>query len=146
MKSEIYQFEMKRKNLIVGNLVGFTLWQIPYLVHYVISKPTIVLSGYSSIISVIGLFIWLYYNIRLIKFSGQLRKKHELARSLNDEYFQVIRQKSFTLAFWVLLGCIVILFVQSLFIHLNVQLVLHALIIIGVVSALISYLIFDKDN
>ncbi|MEH7525655.1 hypothetical protein V7149_20640 [Bacillus sp. JJ1503] len=145
MKSEIAHLEMKRKNLIVGNLVGFILWQIPYLVHYVISKPTIVL-GYSSIISVIGLFIWLYYNIRLIKFSGQLRKKHELARSLNDEYFQVIRLKSFTSAFWVLLGCIVIFFVLSLFIKLNVQLVLHALIIIGVVSALISYLIFDKDN
>jgi hypothetical protein len=141
--SEIAQLEMKRRKIIIGNLIGFTVWQLPYLFHYFNFNPTI--SGWSSITSVIGCFVWLYYDIRLIQFSRLLRKKRELARSLNDEYIQAIRLKSFTAAFWVLLGCIVTLFVLSLFVDLKAQFVLHLIIIVGVIGALTSYLIFDKD-
>lgn len=143
MASEIAQLEIKRRKIIIGNLIGFTVWQLPYLFHYYNFNPTI--SGWISMISIIGCFVWLYYDIRLVQFSRLLRKKRELARSLNDEYIQAIRLKSFTAAFWVLLGCIVTLFVLSLCVDLKVQFVLHVLIIVGVIGALISYLIFDKD-
>lgn len=144
MSTEISQLEVKRRKVIIGNLIGFTVWQLPYLLHYYNFNPT--LSGWSTITSVIGCLIWLYYDIRLIQFSRLLRKKREMARSLNDEYIQAIRLKSFTAAFWVLLGGIVTLFVLSFFVDLKAQFVLHLLIIVGVIGALTPYLIFDKDE
>jgi len=144
LESEISQLEIKRRNIIIGSLVGFTVWQFPYLFHYFEFNQTV--SALTSIIAVIGSFVWLYYNFRLLQFSRLLQKKRELTRPLNDEYNQAIRLKSLTAAFLILLGCIVTLFVLSLFVDLKAQFVLHVLIIVAVIAGLISYLIFEKDN
>ncbi|WP_239615542.1 hypothetical protein [Cohnella mopanensis] len=143
MVSEIEQLDMKRRKIMIGSLIGFTAWQLPLLFQYFNFNP--IVSGWSSMISAIGCFVWLYYNVRLVQFSRLLRKKRELAGPLNDEYIQAIRIKSFTAAFWVLLACIVTLFVLSLFVDLKAQFTLHILIIVGVTAALVSYLIFDKE-
>jgi len=144
LETDVPQLEIKRRKIIIGSLVGFIVWQVPYLFRYFDFNE--VLSVWTSIISVIGSFVWLYYNFRLLQFSRLLQKKRELARPLNDEYIQAIRLKSFTTAFLILLGSIVTLFVLSLFVDLKAQFVLHVLIIVGVIAGLISYLIFEKDN
>jgi len=144
LESEVSQLEIKRRNVIIGYVVGFAAWQIPYLFHYFnFNAPT---SRWISILSVIGCLVWLYFNFRFIQYSRLLRKKRELARPLNDEYIQAIRLKGFAAGSWILLGSIVTLFVLSFFVDLNAQFVLHLLLIIGVIGTLTSYLILEKDN
>ncbi|SCW47259.1 hypothetical protein SAMN04487970_1008154 [Paenibacillus tianmuensis] len=145
MISEITQLEIKRRTIIIGNLLGFVVWQLPYLFHYFTSDPSWKLSGWTSAVSIIGWFIWTYFLIRIVQFSRLLRKKRKLASTLIDEYIQVIRVKSFAIGFWVLLGVIVLLVTLSLYVDLKVRFVLFTLIFAGVIAPLVSYLIFEKD-
>ncbi|MBB3071611.1 hypothetical protein FHS14_004620 [Paenibacillus baekrokdamisoli] len=142
MASETARLEINRRKILIGNLVGFIVWQLPNLFHYFTSRP---LAGWGSIISAIGGLVWAYYLFRIVQFSRLLRKKRELANSLNDEYIQVIRFKSFTIGFWVLMGFIAFLMAINGFIDLNVSFVLLSSIFVGVIAILISYLVIEKD-
>ncbi|QHT62435.1 hypothetical protein GXP70_22255 [Paenibacillus lycopersici] len=145
MSAEITQLEKRRRTIIIGNLLGFALWQLPYLVHYSGSDSSAGLSGWTSAVSIAGWLIWTYFFIRILQFSRLLRQKRKLASTLNDEYYQAIRMRSFAVAFWALLGAIILLFPLSFIIDLKVRFVLSALIFAGVIAPLVSYLIFEQD-
>ncbi|GAA3401158.1 hypothetical protein ACFFNY_14695 [Paenibacillus hodogayensis] len=144
MASEVTQLEKNRTTFIKRSLIGFAIWQLPYLIQHLHFDTFI--TGFITIISVIGAIVWAYYLIKIVRLSFLSQKKRSLAISLNNEYFQMIRLKSFTVGFWVVLGLVGILFVLSLYVALNIRLVLHLLLVVGVISPLVSYLIIDKDE
>lgn len=145
LASERAQLEIRRRRVLMGCLIGFIVMQLPYLYHYFTSDSGTELSGWSVPISLVGWLIWSYYLIRNVSFTRLLQKKRELAKSLNDEYIQNIRTRSFAIGFWVVLGVVTILLVLSTFIDLNVRFVLFSLIFTAVVASLGSYLIIEKD-
>ncbi len=99
-----------------------------------------------AIISVIGGIVWAYYLVKIVLLSFRMQKKPPLAISLNNEYYRMIRLKSFTIGFWAILVSVGILFTLSLYVALNIPLVLHLLLVVGVISPLASYLVLDKDE
>lgn len=146
LASEVTQLEKNRTKFIKRSLIGFAIWQLTYLIRYLHLDTVKLITGFTAIISVIGGIVWAYYLMKIVLLSFLMQKKRPLAISLNNEYFQMIRLKSFTIGFWVILGFVGILFTLSLYVALNIQLVLHILLVVGVISPLVSYLILDKDE
>ncbi|GIO31340.1 MULTISPECIES: hypothetical protein [Paenibacillus] len=146
MASEVTQLEKNRTTFIKRSLIGFAIWQLTYLIRYLHLDTVKLITVFTAIISVMGGIVWAYYLIKIVLLSFRMQKKRRFAISLNNEYFQMIRLKSFTVGFWVILGLVGIFFTLSLFVALNIQLVLHLMLVVGVISPLIYYLILDKDE
>jgi len=146
LASEVTLLEKNRTKFIKRSLIGFAAWQLTYLIQHFHYDTVKIITGFSTIISLIGGIVWAYYLIKIVLLSFLMQKKRQLANSLNNEYIQLIRLKSFTIGFWVVLGLVGILFAFSLFFALNIQFVLHILLVVGVIAPLVSYLILDKDE
>ncbi|RUS43531.1 hypothetical protein [Cohnella sp. AR92] len=146
MASETTQLEEKRIRFIKRSLVSFALWQLTYLTRYFQLDINNFITGFITFISIISGIVWAYYLIKIVLSSFLIQKKRSLAISLNNEYYQMIRLKSFRIGFWAILGSVGILFALSLYVTVNIQVVLHILLIVGVICPQVSYLILDKNE
>ncbi|MDR0269652.1 hypothetical protein [Paenibacillus sp.] len=143
----ISRLESKRKRFLVGFIIGFMIWQVPYLVSYFTSgKNHMSLSGiWMTCVSMAGSAIWAYYLIRMLIWSRSLRNNREMAKALNDEYMQLIRTRSYAAGFWVVMALIAVLFVISIWVPLATSFVLHTALFMGVVSSMLAYMRFEKE-
>ncbi|MGG3279606.1 hypothetical protein [Paenibacillus solani] len=143
----ISKIELQRKRFLIGIIVGFIIWQVPYLISYLISGNNYMsLSGsWMTWVSVTGSVIWVYFLIRIQLGSWSLRKNREMAKALNDEYTRLIRTRSYAVGFWVLMGSMAVLFPLSFWIEAPTSFILHAVLFIGVVASMIAYMSFEKE-
>ncbi|WP_372628934.1 hypothetical protein [Cohnella sp.] len=138
--------ETSRRTFLKGNLIGFAIWQLFYLIPFFhldsVKWVTVLTTG----LSLIGLCIWAFYLIRIVILSLHMVKRRPLTNPLNNEYFRWIRLKSFTIGFWGILASAGVLFVLSLYTTIEARLALHLLLVVAVVSPLAAYLSFDKNE
>ncbi|GAA0351421.1 hypothetical protein [Bacillus horti] len=145
MISEITLLERKRTRGLIGSLLGYMVWLLPVLANSLNDGRLWQLTGWGAVISGLGGLVWTFYLIRMVQLSLAVRKKRKLVNALNNEYYQLIRLKSFMVGFWVLIGVSTILLGLSQWIQLNIEFVLLTFLFTGVVTTLISYLIFEKE-
>lgn len=146
LASEVTQLEKNRGQFIKRSLIGFAVWQLAYLFHYLHVFTLEFITIIVTTISLIGAIVWAYYLVKIVLLSVRMQKQRQLAMSLNNEYYQLLRLKSFAAGFWILLVAIGVSLVLGLYVELNPRLLLHVLLVIGVIGALAGYLILDKDE
>ncbi len=146
MSSEVTQLETNRRLFMKNGLLGFAIWQLPYLVSYFHGDGVKWMAVLTTVLSLLGVCMWGFYLVKLVLLSRYMQKKLSLAIPLNNEYFQWIRLKSFTFGFWGIVGSAGLLFTLSLYLAIEARLVLHLFLVIAVVFPQAAYLYFDKDE
>ena len=98
--------------------------------------------------STVGLMGWIIFSINLIQF---LKLKRELnwdpkaKEALNDELHQLNMHKSFQIGYWAVLTTTAVFLGFAEFLEIKALLVTEVTLYLGVLSVLISGLIYNRD-
>ena len=141
--SLIEKLNKSRYNLIKWFTIGWAMWFGGFMLKDLISNNLILV-----LIILVGLFGWILFAVSLIKFRklGKIvNSDGDLKNALNDELMLYNRNKSFTVGFWALIILICIFYVLAEFITISAFIVCEITLYIGILSALISSLIYNRD-
>lgn len=146
MGSDIEQLEMHRRRMLLGFAVAFALWQLPEIVAAVIELPRWV-RPLVAIVVVAGVLGFLFYGWRMTSLAGELAGRPELAEVLNDERIRGLRERSFVIGFWALLGYVALLHAVTLLAEPPaIGALIRLGLVIGVLVPIASYLVMDRDD
>ena len=141
--SLIEQLNFSRYNLIKWLTIGWSIWVGTYIAKDLIEYQLILTS-----LVWIGLFGWVVFIINLLKYmklKREVKTDSLLREALNDELIQLNRYKSFFLGFWVTISIVAFFFGISLFFNVSALMVCRITIYVGVLSVLITWLIYNND-
>ena len=142
--SLIEQFDKARYNMIKWLTIGWAVWVGSYILKGMITNHLIVLFFVYA-----GLLGWILFIINLIQYL-KLRKEinadSKLKEALaNNEMIQQYAYKSFFIGFCVFVVTIVCFFAVSLFQELSALFVSRTTLYLGVLSALVANLIYNRS-
>ena len=141
--SLIEKLEKTRYNLLKWLTIGWAIWFGSIILKDQIKHPFLI-----GLVSGGWLFGWVIFIVNLVKF---LKLKRELnwdpkaKEALNDELHQLNTHKSFFIGYLVVIGVTAVFYGISSFINLPSMLVTGIILYFGVLSALISSLIYNRD-
>ena len=98
--------------------------------------------------STVGLLGWIIFSINLIQFPKLKRElgwDKKVEEALNDELHQLNMHKSFQIGYWVILSTTAVFLGFAEFIEIKALLVTEIILYFGVLSVLISGLIYNRD-
>jgi hypothetical protein len=141
--SIIERLEKTRYNLLKWLAIGWAMWFGTFILKDSVQNHTIIGAA-----SMAGAFGWIIFVINLIKF---LKLKRELGRdkkvekALNDELHQLNMYQSFFIGYWVVLLTTAVFLGFAEFTEIKALLVTEITLYFGVLSVLISGLIYNRD-
>ncbi|HZL10090.1 MAG TPA: hypothetical protein VFC65_08835 [Prolixibacteraceae bacterium] len=141
--SIIERLEKTRYNLLKWLTIGWAIWFGTFILKDSVQNHAII-----SATSVVGALGWIIFIINLIKF---LKLKRELGwdkkveKALNDELHQLNMHKSFQIGFGVVIWTTVVFLGFAEFTEIEALLVTEITLYFGVLSVLISGLIYNRD-
>ena len=141
--SMIEKLEKTRYNLLKWLTIGWAIWFGTFIMKDSIQNDMIIGAA-----STVGAFGWIIFIINLIKF---LKLKHELGwdkkaeKALNDELHQLNMHKSFQIGFGVVIWTTAVFLGIAEFTEIKAVLVTEIILYFGVLSVLISGLIYNHD-
>lgn len=140
--SMIEKLDKSRYNLLKWFTIGWIIWFGGFIFKDLISNKLIL-----GLIILIGLFGWIIFFVSLIRFRklGKIvNSDSDLKNALNDELMLHNRNKSFTVGYWTLIILICIFFLLSIFINISSLIVCEITLYIGILSTLVSSLIYNR--
>jgi hypothetical protein len=138
----IEKYDSSRINLLIGIAIGWTIYFGIFIFDDFI-KNSIVL-GILNIAGIIGMVIFLFALIRMIRINRIIRKDPELRKALNNEWIILNRHKSRSVGFWVFLGTVLTGLYLVEFTGISPTLVLEVILLVGLLSNIISFILFCK--
>ena len=140
------QLERRRRGMLIGLLVGFTLWMGADLAHRLGTLGSVPPAAVAWTVGV-GTLGWVFYVFnffRMVRMKRMLRRDPALAAAADDEYRKHLRLKAFATAFWVLLVLQPVLGMTlgTMPIRIGARISL----IVGVVAAVGGFLLLDRDR
>jgi hypothetical protein len=141
--SLIERLEKTRYNLLKWLTIGWAIWFGTFILKDIIQNPMIIGAA-----STVGLMGWIIFSINLIQF---LKLKRELnwdpkaKEALNDELHQLNMHKSFQIGYWAVLTTTAVFLGFAEFLEIKALLVTEVTLYLGVLSVLISGLIYNRD-
>ena len=141
--SKIEQLDKLRYNLLKWLTIGWAIWFGSFVLKNLVNRPEI-----TGVVAWIGLLGWTIFIINLIqymKLRRELRWDAKMLEALNDELHQLNMHKSFVIGYWVAIGTTALLFGLSEFLNMPVVLVTETILYLGVLSVLVSGLIYNRD-
>ena len=142
--SLIEKYDKLRYNLILWFTIGWAIWFGSFILKDVIDNKIIL-----STILVIGFLGSIVYAVNLIRInrlSKIINADIKLKSALNDELIISNRKKSFVLGYSVLMLLIGVFYGLSLFFNIKALLICQILVYVGVLSALVSSLIYNRSG
>lgn len=140
--SLIEKLDKSRYNLIKWSTIGYAIWFGGFIL-----KDLIVNKLLLGLIILFGLFGWIVWTVnflRLQKLSKIINSDNNLKSALSDELFLHNRNKSFTFAYWTTIILVSIFLGLSIYTDITALIVCEITLYIGVLSGLISSLIFNR--
>ncbi len=140
--SLIEKFDKSRYNLVKWFTVGWTIWFGGFILKDLIGNKLLL-----GLIILIGLFGWIIFTLSLFRYLrlGKIvNSDNDLKSALSDELSLHNRNKSFKVGYWSLIILIVIFFGLSIFTNITALIVCEITLYIGVLSGLVSSLIFNR--
>lgn len=140
--SLIEKLDKSRYNLIKWFTLGWSIWFGGFILKGLISNKLLI-----NIIAFIGLIGAIIYAINLLRFLKIVKivnANNELKSALNDELTMQNRLKSFKVGFCTLSVLISIFYVLSIFTSIPALVVCEVTLFFGVLSVLISSLIYNR--
>lgn len=141
--SIIEQLDQSRYKMVKWLTVGWAIWFGTFILEDMITNKIIIL-----MIIVVGLTGWVFWMINLLrfmKFGKMVNEDTGLKNALNDELMQHNRNRSYVIGYWTTIIIIGILTIVSNVTDISAILVCEIVLYGGVLSALISSLIFNRS-
>jgi len=141
--SLIEKLEKTRYNLLKWLTIGWAIWFGTFILKDSVQNHMILAAA-----STVGVWGWIVFIINLIKF---LKLRRELGwdkkveNALNDELHQLNMHKSSMIGYWAVLTTTAVFLAISEFLEIKALLVTEIILYVGVLSALISGLIYNRD-
>ena len=140
--SLIEKLDKSRYNLIKWFTIGWTIWFGGFILKDLINNKLI-----QVLIILTGLFAAIIFSVSLIrfrKFGKLVNSDVGLKNALNDELMIHNRNKSFAVGYWALIILVAIFLILSKFTNISALIVCKLTLYIGVISTLVSSLIYNK--
>jgi hypothetical protein len=140
--SLIEQLDKSRYSLIKWLTAGWTVWFGSFIIKDLIDSKVIV-----GTMLVAGLIAWVLFTISLVKFlllGKKIRSDGKLKNALNNEWHQLLRYKTSFWGFLTVIATISIFLVISLFHELPALIVCEVTLFLGILSALIAGLLYNR--
>jgi len=142
--SMIEKLDKTRYNLLKWLTVGWAVWFGTYILKDLINSEFIILDFLLGLVGLIG-FVFFAVNLQKYIRLGSKVKNSRLRDALNNEMNQIYKYKSAYIGVKVLLASIALFFVVSIFYPISAKLVCELTLYSGVLSILISGLIYNRD-
>ncbi len=140
--SLIEKLDKSRYNMVKWFTVGWAIWFGGFILKDVMSSKIAFI-----LILLIGLLGWIIYAISLlqyIKLGKIVNANHRLKHALSDELTLYNKNKSFKIGYWTLIVLNAIFFGLSIFTNITALIVCEITLYFGVLSGLISSLIYNR--
>ena len=141
--SLIQKLDKSRYHLTKWLMISWIIWFGGYILKDLISDKLIQLL--INLIALFGSVMWIKSLIQLRKLGKIVNSDSHLKNALNDELAIHNRNKSFIVGYWTLIILVVIFFILSLYTNISALIVCELTIYIGVISTLLSTLIYNRD-
>ena len=138
--NKIEQLDERRfKN---GNLfiLGYVIWQGFDILSQLMMDYKSLMHG----LSLLGWLFWTAALIRTVQFTSELKKNADLKEALNNEYYLLLRLKSFRVGFLVLIVLLYGFLLFSDYIPFTTMQVCQISAVAGIASVLIASSVFYK--
>jgi hypothetical protein len=139
----IEQLDRYRYSLIKWITIGFAVWYATNIISDFVNHPLI-----KIVATLTGLAAWVVWTVMLIKvfrLAKKINKNGFVQNALNDELFQRNRNKGFIVGFWSLLITTSIFLGITSFVTIPALLVCKVTLYVGVLSALIAIMFYNRD-
>lgn len=133
-----------RYSLLKWLTVGWAIWFGTYILNDLINSELIILDLFIGLVGLIGFVVFILNLQKYIRLGSKV-KNSRLSGVLNNEMHQIYKYKSAFIGVKVLLAAIMLFFVISLFYPISAKLVCELTLYSGVLSILISGLIYNRD-
>jgi len=145
-KTEVYN--KNRRRTLINLAAGFAVWWGTITLTSIFPDIRELTWLHMSLITLglIGCVYWLIHLIRMQKVTKELKENPELSMALNDEFYQHIRFKSFTFAFFIMLLLQALLIIVNVFVSLSSASVLNINILAGVVTPIVTFLVLESGQ
>lgn len=148
MPNKTEHYNKNRRRTLIGFAASFGVWWGTITLTSIFPSIKQITWLYIAL-PVIGIAAWLYWSIQLLKMQRvrkDMEKNPELCIALNDEFYQHLRLKSFTYAFFVVTLLQAFLLLASTFTVLEAGCVLKINILVVVLAPLISFILLDNEQ
>lgn len=140
--SLIEKLDRLRYSLIKWFTFGWAIWFGGFILKDLIDNKLLL-----GLIILIGLLGWIIFSVSLIRFrklGKTINSNSDLKSALNDELMIFNRNKSLAVGYGALMILITIFFGLSIFIDINALIICEITLYIGVLSVLVSSLIYNR--
>ena len=142
--STIEQLDKSRYKLLKWTTIGWSIWFGAYILKGFIKEPVII-----NLALAFGLFGWIIFSISLIQFfklKRELRWNKQMQHALEDELHLFNLHKSYQIGYSVVICMTVLFFGLSLYSSISATIVTELILYFGVLSVLISGLIYNRES
>ncbi|HDQ45825.1 MAG TPA: hypothetical protein ENN17_10075 [bacterium] len=148
-KAEI--LNRNRRKMLFGIVMGFGFWHGSQTLKSFFPEQftTPGISLFHLVVIILGLTGWIYfvfYCCRMVKMIAVLKKNIRLNQTLNDEFYQQIRMRSFYYAFMGVLITQALLLLFSFFFSVSARSVINLNILVCVITPIVSFILLDQDK
>lgn len=141
--SLIEQLDKSRYNLLKWCTIGWGIWFGTFILKDLIDSPVIL--GAATWVGLLGWVIFIINLVKFLKLRRELRWDNKMKEALDDELHQLNGFKSLVFGYAVVIAVTAMFFGLSQFIDLSAKLVTEGILYLGVLAALISGLIYNRD-
>ena len=141
--SLIEKLEKTRYNLLKWLTIGWAIWFGTFILKDSVQNHVIL--GVASTVCVWGWIIFIINLVKFLKLKRELNWDLKAKEALNDELHQLNMHKSFQIGFGVVIWTTVVFLGIAEFLEIKALFVTEITLYFGVLSVLISGLIYNRD-
>ena len=138
----IEKYDRSRINLLIGISIGLGLHFGVVIFRDIIENS--VLLVIMNIIGMIGWLVFLFSLTKMVRIQRIIKKDSELQSALNNEWIVLNRLKARSAGFWIFLGLVLIGVILVEFTGISAILVLQLILLIGILSHIILFILLTK--
>lgn len=138
----IEKYDRSRINLLIGISIGLGLHFGVVIFRDIIENS--VLLVIMNIIGMIGWLVFLFSLTKMVRIQRIIKKDSELQSALNNEWIVLNRLKARSAGFWIFLGLVLIGVILVEFTGISAILVLKLILLIGILSHIILFILLTK--
>ena len=146
--STVEALDQDRRRMLVGALIGFSMWQGSWIVSHALPRGTAALGAQFALalVSLVGWAFWGFYLFRILRWTRRVRADDSLAAALNDERVKLARIKASALAFHAVMETQAILLIASVISgSIPAAMVAQVSILVGIVAAMGGFLAYERE-
>jgi hypothetical protein len=140
--NKIETLDRRRSHFLKLTTIAFALWYGLNIVAGLVKNPSLEVA-----VTIVGLasgIFWIVSLIKLVRLGKEIHKDSDARKALNDEFFIYNRHKSYAAGFWALIFAAIIFSALTLYIEIPALIVSKVMIYVGVMSALVATLYYNK--